>query len=335
MVGIAALIWMARAIGVEQVAAMVSSVGSWLIPLFLASTASLLLNSAAIHVFMRPEQRMVGYWRVLTAQLSGQAVSSVTPTGTLGEVVKVTMLVGHAPRYRAVSSIVAYNLCNVIATFVFLLIALALCLLRAELPARVEVVIAVAFAILSVTAAVTVYLLHRGLLRSIAGGAHALRLLSDEQRDKLAKKLAALDEQLKLFRSARARQHLSGYLFLGLARFIGWCDLWIILSAIGHPHGFAFTMIAAAAGMIIRSVAAVIPLGLGADEGGQAGLFELMGAGALVGLTVSLVRRFRTVVMAAVGLLVMLGVQLADRTRYRRARAAAFARQRSSSHNDD
>ena len=79
---------------------MLASIGWWAVPLMLLSLTTLMLNTAAIRVFMRPEQRMISYWRVLVAQLSGQAVNSVTPTGTVGEVLKVTMLDGHAPRYR-------------------------------------------------------------------------------------------------------------------------------------------------------------------------------------------------------------------------------------------
>ena len=125
LLGTAALVWMVQRIGSAAIGTAIVSIGWWAVPLMASSVATLLLNTAAIRVFMRPEQRMVSYGRVLLAQLSGQAVNSVTPTGTVGEVLKVTMLMGHAPRYRAASSIVAFNVSVILTNACLVLFAMA------------------------------------------------------------------------------------------------------------------------------------------------------------------------------------------------------------------
>lgn len=327
-VGIVALVWMIRKVGFDDLERMVGSIGYWAIPIMCTSVAAVFLNSAAIHVFMRPERRMVSYWRVLAAQLAGQSVNSVTPTGTLGEVVKATLLLGHAPRYRAVSAVVCFNIVNVFATVSFLLFAIVVSLLYGDLPERIEWVLRITFLVLLVVVVAVVYMLRRGLVRSLAGVARRLRIVSPRWRERIAEGLEDFDRQVRVFGPEREADYTAGFVYVGLARIIGWFDLWLILTALGFRQGFAVTVIAAAAGMIITTVAAIVPLGIGADEGGQAGLFQLLGPGALVGLSISLVRRLRTVAIAGIGLTVMLLVQLADQLAYRRARDRVRSRAR-------
>lgn len=330
-VGLGALLWMVRTLGWTHVSETVASVRGWALPILGTSVAAVFLNSAAIHVFMRPEQRMVSYWRVLAAQLSGQAVNSVTPTGTLGEVVKATMLVGHAPRYRAVSSVIAYNITDIFITVFLLMFAIVVSLIDGRLPARLEWILVIALGILLVLSGGVLFVLRRGLMRSIAGSARRLHILSPERRVELAERLDGFDRQVKMFGPHREADYTAGFIYMGLARIIGWFDLWLILHALGYSQGFALTVTAAAAGMIINTVATIVPLGIGADEGGQAGLFALLGVGAVVGLAISLIRRVRTIAIAAVGLLVMFGVQLADQAHYRRSRNRLLERSPSSS----
>jgi len=321
LVGVVALVFMVRKLGVDAVAETIGSVRGWLIPLLLVSVAELFLNAGAIHVFMRPESRMVSYWRVLAAQLSGQAVNSVTPTGTLGEVVKTTILVGHAPRYRAVSSVIAYNIINLLASVLFLLFAMLVSLMSGKLPDKLQGIMLVTFAVLFVLTGLVLYIATHGMIRSIAAVARKLRIVSQKRREQLATKLEEFDDQVRLFGRRREANYTAAFIMIAASRIIGWFDLWLILYALGYSQGFVFVVMAAAAGMIIGTLAAVIPLGIGADEGGQAALFKLLGLGSLVGLAVSLTRRLRTVVIATLGLLVMFGLQLFDRQRYRRASA--------------
>ena len=317
IVGIAALVWMLRKVGWAEVRDMVSSVGWWSIPIMAIGIAGIFLNAAGIHVFMRPEARMVSYWRVLAAQISGQAVNSVTPTGTLGEIVKSTMLMEHAPRYRAVSSIVAYNIVNIFATAFVVLFALAVSIVAIELPNAIELMLQATFVVLLVVTIGAVVVVQRGLVASFATAARGLRIISRERREKVAGLLDDFDRQLRVFGPRRQASYKAGFAFVFVAKALGWFDMWITMYALGSPGGFAFVSIASAGGVIVGSVAAIVPMGVGANEGGLAGMFKLLGESAGLGLAVSLVRRLRTIAIAVVGILVMLGVQLGDHLVYR------------------
>jgi uncharacterized protein (TIRG00374 family) len=311
---------MVRRIGVESIGKTIMSVGWWAALMMLSRIVTLLLNTAAIRIFMRPEQRMVSFGRVLVAQLSGQAVNSVTPMGAVGEVLKVTMLMGYAPRYRAVSSIVAFNVCVVFTNACLMIFALVVALLFADLPGELDWILRVVLALLSVTTLLGIYLLRNGFVSAMTKFASQLHVISKERRERLLSRLESFDSQLRMFGPKKEANYTSGYALVALARIIGWFDLWLVLHALGVDEGFVFIVVAASAGTVIDKLASIVPLGVGAKEGGEAGLYQLLGAGAMVGLALSLINRIRVMLIAAIGLLVMLLVQFIDDAALRRAR---------------
>src|SRR5882672_5046831 len=108
--GAGALAWMMHKLGWTKFHEVVDNVGWAFAAIVALDVTAVLLDARALHTFMRPEARMVSYWRVVAAQISGRAVNVVTPLGALGEATKLTMLVTHAPRVRVVSAIVLFNL---------------------------------------------------------------------------------------------------------------------------------------------------------------------------------------------------------------------------------
>jgi uncharacterized protein (TIRG00374 family) len=322
LLGIAALIWLIRDVGLRALWDRLIAVRGWAAPILAMSFAEAALKARALHIFMRPEQGMVSYQRVLAAQLSGQAINAVTPTGgTAGEVVKATMLMGHAPRYRAVSSVVTYNLVSMLISAGFLLLAIVLALAYGDLSPELERGLQLTFLVVAGTGILFAWLVHRGLVRTAVQLLRGVGAISRARKDRIVDRLRAFDDQMRLFRSGHDRGHGPGYLYALAARIVGWADLWVIMVALGEPRGLVFTIIAAAAGMILGTLASVVPLGIGVAEGGQAGIFELMGAGAALGLTIGLIRRVRSIAFAAIGLLLMAAVQLYDQLVLARARA--------------
>jgi uncharacterized membrane protein YbhN (UPF0104 family) len=109
VVGVA-LAWLLRDRGFDTARELLGGIGPWLAVVVGIDVCAAACDAASIHAFMRPEQRMVSYLRVLAAQASGHAINILTPGGAFGEPTKVAMLVGHMPRARIVLSIVVYNL---------------------------------------------------------------------------------------------------------------------------------------------------------------------------------------------------------------------------------
>lgn len=326
LAGVGALVWLIDDVGFDAMAVLLGSIGWWSIPILGTSLCEAALKARAVHVFMRPEQRMIGYPRVLAAQLAGQAINAVVPSGAAGEVAKATMLMGHAPRYRAVSSVLLYNLVSTLFSAGFLLVAILLFLGSGDLAPAVKRGLELAFLVIAGACLLFVWVAQRGAVRTFAQLLRGAHVISPQRRAWLSDRLRSFDDQMSLFRGGRTGSYRSGVAYVAAARVIGWADLWIIMLALDEARGLVFTLIAAAAGMLVGSLASLVPLGAGVAEGGQAGLFAALGAGASVGLAIALVRRVRSLAMAALGLTVMLAVQLYDQLTLARSKAAVRER---------
>jgi len=322
VVGGVALAWMVRRVGVDEIRTALTSLGGWVWVMAGVALLQVLIDARAMHVFMRPEQRMISYPRVVAAQLSGQAVNTVTPTGTLGEVVKVTMMIGHAPRYRAVSALVLKNLIGTLASVGSLLLAIAVSLVAFDVHPDVALMLRLAFGLILVITIGLIILVRRGLVRSLAGVARSLHLISAARREWLVERLAELDEQLRPVAQLRSPLYRPAILYVFLSRLIGFVDLWLMLVALGAEADLPFVIVVSGSSTVLGSIAAVVPMGIGLYDGGLAGLFRLLGAGAGDGIVVSLIKRLRSIAIALLGLATMLVVQVVDQFLLGRALAA-------------
>ena len=148
VIGGAALAWMLRTTSLDELWRVVVGIGGWAGVVIVLDLTALCLDAAAWHAFMRPEARMVPYWRVLGAWASGRAINILTPTGALGEPTKVTMLLGHAPRSRVLSSLVVINVAMLYLAVSVMVIGIPITLLLVDLPPPVKLIVAVGLAVL-------------------------------------------------------------------------------------------------------------------------------------------------------------------------------------------
>src|SRR5678815_631350 len=104
-----ALVLTIRDIGPDRIAAYFRRIGWWWIAVAILEVAITTLDAIAIRSFLSPEQGKVKLRSAVLSQLAGRAVNAVTPSGNLGEAVKVSVLVEHVSQSRAVSTILLYN----------------------------------------------------------------------------------------------------------------------------------------------------------------------------------------------------------------------------------
>src|SRR5688572_9924848 len=138
VIGGVALWWMLRTTSWPELRAVIVGVGAWAAVILALDLISLVLDALAWHAFMRPEARMVPFWRVLGAWSSGRAINVLTPSGALGEATKVTMLLDHAPRSRVLSSIVLLNVSMLYFSVSVMMIGIPLTLLLTDLPSEIK-----------------------------------------------------------------------------------------------------------------------------------------------------------------------------------------------------
>src|SRR5678815_5312122 len=104
-----ALVFAIRDIGLATLGRYLRRIGWWWLAVVPMEALCTTLDAIAMRAFTSPEKDKVPLRKALLAQLAGRAVNAVTPSGNLGEVVKVSVLTESVSQSRAVSTILLYN----------------------------------------------------------------------------------------------------------------------------------------------------------------------------------------------------------------------------------
>lgn len=104
LVAAAALLWTLHDVGLRTLAQHFKLIGALWIAIIALEVAITTLDAIAIRAFAQVPLRTA-----LHAQLAGRSVNALTPTGNLGEPVKVAVLSERIPASRAAKAIVHYN----------------------------------------------------------------------------------------------------------------------------------------------------------------------------------------------------------------------------------
>ena len=327
-----ALWWMLRGQSWDELRGHLASVGGWFALILAIDLGGLLCDAAALHTFMRPEARMIPYWRVLGAQSSGRAINVLTPGGALGEAAKLAMLVSHAPRARVLSSIVLLNLSQVYLSTAVMLLGIPLTLLLVDLPHGMRVTIGIGLAVIVPLVVGLGVLIHRGAVSTVVEVLQRARLVSPDRATRWRARLVEVDRHIRELHQNRSAGTWKGILWVLASRLLGWTGAILLLAAIGVPLTATMILGVLSISVLVTWVSNVVPLGLGIADGSNYVLYALLGATGAQGLVVTMINRTRTVTIAALGLGVMAAMSLADRfaaarlqrkLRDLRARAAA------------
>src|SRR5688572_5575320 len=96
VVGLVALAFLIDQVGWSGIAGAIADTGAWFVAIAAIDLASLFCDAAGVYCFLRP-LAPITYRRVLVAQASGLAINRLTPGNSLGEPIKITMLMEHVP----------------------------------------------------------------------------------------------------------------------------------------------------------------------------------------------------------------------------------------------
>jgi hypothetical protein len=327
-----ALWWMLRNQRWDALRGHLASVGWWFAFILAIELGALMCDAAALHAFMRPEARMIPYWRVLGAQSSGRAINVLTPGGALGEATKLAMLVSHAPRARVLSSIVLLNLSQAYLSTGVMLLGVPLTLLLFDLPHAMRVSAGLGLAVLVPFMIALAVLIHRGAVSTIVATLRRARLVSVDRAERWRTRLIEVDRHIRELHRDRSAGTWKGILWVLASKLLAWCQVILLLALIGVPLTPALIIGVLSLGVLVTWVSNVVPLGLGISDGGNYVLYNLLGATGPQGLAVAMINRARSVSVAILGLGVMAAMSIADRLaaarlrrklRALRARAAA------------
>jgi uncharacterized membrane protein YbhN (UPF0104 family) len=304
VVGAVAFAIVAVHLGWTAIRETVVAAGAWFAVIAAIDLVSAMCDAFAIHGFLRPKQH-VPYWRVYAAQLSGMAINRLTPGNTLGEPVKVTMLVRSASTDTAVSAIVMFNLTTLYVGIASIVLGVPLTVLLLDMPHRIEVIAWAGMATLIVFAIAIALLVRNGAIATLIQGLVRLGVISPGRGTRWHLKVAAIDARVRAIADADTSGIGRGLAGVLGSRVLNWVGTIVVLHAADIPLTAPLVVASLSVGILVTWVSNIIPLGLGLADGTNYVLYGLLGAAPVAGLLFTLLTRLRTIVLALLGLTAM------------------------------
>jgi uncharacterized membrane protein YbhN (UPF0104 family) len=277
VVGAVALVLVVGRLGTEGVRQAIVGTGAWFALIALIDLGGAMCDTQAIRHFMRPAGD-ASFWRVFVAQVSGMAINRLTPGRTLGEPVKITMLMQWVASDVAVPAIVRFNLFTMYVGIAAIVVGAPVTVLLLDLPSRVEVAVELGMAGLVVIGLVVGFLFRRGTFARWIG--------------------------------PPGKASAAGVAFVFGSRCFNWLGTIVVLHAAGISLTAPLVIAALSVGILVTWISQIVPLGLGVADGSNYVLYGLLGASPAAGLLFTMIDRLRTILIALCGLSVMGGVKL-------------------------
>jgi len=312
-VGMVGLVVVLYHLGWEGTRRAVVGTGVWFAVIAAIDLASVFCDSFAIHGFLR-KGAPVSYWPVFGAEASGIAINRLTPGNSLGEPVKVTMLVRHVPVNLAVSAVVMFNLTTIYVAMTAIVIGVPVTALLLDLPDAVALAVWIATATIVVVAIVVALIVRRGAIGTLIDAVVGLRIVSAVRAERWRAQIAEIDSRLRQLGNAKSSGLARGIVGVVGSRILNWAGTVVILYALDIPMTPALVVASLSAGMLVTWMSNIIPLGLGIADGTNYVLYGLLGASPEAGLLFTMVNRLRICILAAMGLTIMGIANAAERT---------------------
>jgi hypothetical protein len=325
VVGLVALAWTIHTTGLRTIGTYFKRIGWWWFAVVALEVVITSLDSIAIRAFMSPEQDKVRFRSALLSQLAGRSVNAVTPTGSLGEAIKVSVLTEHVSQSRAVATILLYNVVSFAVELGTVAIAAPLAALLVPMPTGLRWAM-IGASVVCAGAAIGCYaLVHSDVLSQLAtfalkipvpGLAWARRkifkletasryVLSPTTFEKVKEGLAATDRKLQGVEGARTVDRVVGIVAITMSRLISMSLSLLILHAVGETITVAFVAGYTVGGFAVYMLSTLVPMGLGISEGGNYWLFRALGENPARGVTLTMARRVTLVIYAGIGLILV------------------------------
>lgn len=292
-----------RRTGVATIVTSARALGAGFILLILLSGLRHALRTAAWRAAIAPDTPRPGLLDLFGLRLMGEALNGVTPAGPLlGESVKVWAASKSMPGSSSVSSVVIENIIYGLGAGLFLLSGAVVFLVATSPHARLGSWTAVTCLVASLLVPCVV-LRRRSpliafLLDRLPAASWVKRFLGPYEL-----RIKAVESEVHDFFLMR-RAAFIGILGLEfLTNFTGVTEAYLILRVTTLHASLLAAYLVEIANRAVQLFFAFVPFGLGVEEGAAAGTLKALGYGASQGVLLAILRRARTVVWAALGLL--------------------------------
>ncbi len=307
VVGAALFALLVHHVGVHRLIGDAARVGWMIVPVVGVYAVVYLTNARAWHVIMGGEPRRPPFWRTYAFTISGFSINSVTPMANAGgEPFKVAAVSSWLGTRRATGSVVLYVMVHALSHLLMWLSALLLALVVVHTVVPAWVLLSVA----ALCGVLTLFLLSRhreGFLEALLDILHRVPLVRrlTGRLEAHRETLRRLDGQITAFYHESPRRFYEALALEYLGRCVSVLEFWLIAIGVGLHITYLQAFVIGAFTSMITNVLFLVPMELGAKEGGTYAVFAALALNPAIGLFVALVSRVRELAWIAIGLVLI------------------------------
>ncbi|MBW2703965.1 MAG: flippase-like domain-containing protein [Deltaproteobacteria bacterium] len=281
-------------------------------PLFLAAFGCYVLavlgSSAAWWSMTDPAASRARFHHFVAALWAGHAINTITPTASLGEVFKGTMMKGRIDGQELVASLISFNFLATLITQLFTMIAPLACLALLDLSSEVMWSLFGVACLFFLPVIGMLALLRFGAADKVVRLAGRLPFVRIKDPANLLAKAKAVDLRIQSFPRRRPGRFCLALALLVGVRLMQVAEVWVLLLALMPDKSPTWILLLAlvtqTASQLIAWVMTFVPSQIGVAESGSALLFQLLHLDPLLGLSMEVARRLRKLIGTAIGLLI-------------------------------
>jgi uncharacterized membrane protein YbhN (UPF0104 family) len=302
LVGVVLFVYLIRRTGLKALEANVARFGPWFLLTCSLGASFFFFQAAAWWVIQKSFFQPMPLARLFRIKVVSSAFNIVLPSASLGgDAMRAFMIKEHVPLKEGIPSVLFDKTIEFVGSLIFLVVGLILGLLSLHLPKALIISVVIS---LSVTALITILF----ILAQKAGVTKTLMKLgrfvpgAEGWAAKNAHHLRALDETLSLLYS---RSNTKALIPIGLnilSRLAGVVEVMIIMAVLRAPLSFMQALLISTVVTVGNTVFFVLPGQWGVMEGVYIVVLRSMGFPAAIGLSLSIIRRIRTIFFAGLGL---------------------------------
>lgn len=303
-IGVALLVVILHNINLEEVLQQVTHIGPIAMSIILAIFfVSLLTDVWAWQLTFKSIPLSIRwFYRLFLVRIVGESLNQVTPMASLGgEPIKVMLLKTHyntSPHESTVSLLLAKTT-DTLALVVFLMIGFVLLLGNNQFSDRFKLITGIGMCLFSL-GIIIFFLIQRFQLMSLISK-WLTRFRWGKKLTKVADIVGDTDEQLTAFYANNRHFALSTSIaFLNWP--LGVVQMFFLMYFLGHPVSFEKAWIIESMAQFVRAAGFFIPASLGTQEGVFILVCSVITGNASIGLSVSIIQRFKDIFWIIIGL---------------------------------
>lgn len=302
-VGVLLFFYLVRRTGLKSLEANLSRFGPWFLLICLFGPAYFYLQASAWWLIQKGFFRKVPFGLLYRIKVISSAFNMVLPSASLGgDAMRAFMIQKNVPLKEGIPSVLFDKTLEFIASTVFLIAGFLLGLLTLRLPKTLTISVIIS---LGITATGTFFLIlaQKTGVKKIVARVASLIPGGPAWIEKRESHLDTLDQNLRLLYTRSNRKAILPFALHFLTRLLGTVEVLIILAVLKAPVNFIQAFFICTVVTVGNSIFFILPGQWGVMESVHILVLQSLGYPAAIGLSLSVIRRIRSLLFVGVGLI--------------------------------